>query len=168
MFVREMLTATALSGANSGAVGYLIRQADSGTENVTHEDICDEIAVQAMQDFLGVNLQCVSCHDGAGHLEKTNLWLSKRKRLEFWRQVIVFRNHSKSFSLRHQRTRKVALTSLFSMVPRSGQESREVLQNFEFGTTAKRFRGHWVPDGLSQCIGGFLERKMLKFFRSFS
>jgi hypothetical protein len=39
-----------------------------------------------------VNLQCISCHDGADHLEKINLGLSKRKRVEFWRQAAFFGN----------------------------------------------------------------------------
>src|SRR5206468_3875111 len=50
------------------------------------------IAVYSTKLFLGVNTECVSCHDGAGHLEKINLWLSKRKRVEFWRQAAFFGN----------------------------------------------------------------------------
>ena len=89
-FVREMLTATGLSGKNSGPTGYLIRNAVTDEGGPNHEDTCDEIAVHATQDFLGINLNCISCHDGANHLEKTNLWLTQRKREEFWRQAAFF------------------------------------------------------------------------------
>ena len=34
--------------------------------------------------FLGVKTECVSCHDGANHLEEINVYLSERKRQEFW------------------------------------------------------------------------------------
>ncbi len=89
-FARELLTATALSGKNSGPSGYLIRNAVKRGGEAHHEDTCDEIAVNATQDFLGVNAQCISCHDGANHLEKSNLWLTQRKREEFWRQAAFF------------------------------------------------------------------------------
>ncbi len=40
--------------------------------------------------FLGVNLECISCHDGKGHLEKINLWLSQKKRADVWREASFF------------------------------------------------------------------------------
>ncbi|MBM3776228.1 MAG: DUF1553 domain-containing protein, partial [Acidobacteria bacterium] len=90
--VREMLTATALSAEFSGPANFLIRNQVDGFRDadVMHEDTCDEIAVASFKAFLGINLECVSCHDGAGHLEKINLWLSQRKREEFWRQASFF------------------------------------------------------------------------------
>ena len=41
-----------------------------------------------------MNLECVSCHDGKGHLEKINLWLSQVKRPQVWRQAAFFSNIS--------------------------------------------------------------------------
>jgi hypothetical protein len=92
--VRDMLTTTALTGNVNGAAGFLIRNEVDGLRcaDVMHEDTCDEIAVNATKTFLGVDLECISCHDGAGHLEKINLWLTKRKRVEFWRQASFFGN----------------------------------------------------------------------------
>ncbi len=92
--VREMLTATTFHNHSSGASGFLTRQAVGGLRDadVMHEDTLDEIAVQSSKVFLGVKLECVSCHDGAGHLEKINVWLSQRKRVEFWRQAAFFGN----------------------------------------------------------------------------
>jgi hypothetical protein len=57
---------------------------------MNHEETCDEIVVWSTRIFLGVNTECISCHDGAGRLEKINLWLSKKKRAEFWRQASFF------------------------------------------------------------------------------
>jgi hypothetical protein len=57
---------------------------------MNHEETCDEIVVWSTRIFLGVNTECISCHDGAGLLEKINLWLSKKKRAELWRQASFF------------------------------------------------------------------------------
>ena len=85
--VRDMLTATTVNHATSGAAGFLVRQAAGAG---THEDVCDQNTVYSTRNFLGVNLQCISCHDGAQHLEGINLWLSQKRRLDFWRQAAFF------------------------------------------------------------------------------
>ena len=41
-------------------------------EDEVHEDTSDELAIHAAKDFLGVDISCASCHDGARHLEKIN------------------------------------------------------------------------------------------------
>ena len=90
-FVRELITSSSLTGRTSGSSGYLIQiRIGSGEGDINHEDTCDEIAVRATKDFLGVNVQCISCHDGKDHLEDVNLWLSKQKRVDFWRQAAFF------------------------------------------------------------------------------
>jgi hypothetical protein len=90
--VREMLTATTVSAELSGPANFIIRNQVDGFRDadVMHEDTCDEVAVASAKAFLGINLECISCHDGAGHLEKINLWLTQRKREEFWRQASFF------------------------------------------------------------------------------
>src|SRR5207248_3715891 len=91
----DMLTATTITTRNSGPANLLIRDhvTDGAVDGyVMHEDTLDQIAISTTKYFLGVNLECVSCHDGAGHLEPINLWLSKRKRPEFWRQAAFFGN----------------------------------------------------------------------------
>lgn len=92
--VRDMLTATAITVQSSGVAGFLTRHEVDGLRcaDVMHEDMCDEIALHTTRLFLGVNLECVSCHNGAGHVDNINLWLSKRKRVEFWRQAAFFGN----------------------------------------------------------------------------
>jgi hypothetical protein len=93
-WVEEMLTASALTNWYSGPSNLLARfHVDDGSGNqIAHEDTCDEIAIATSRIFLGMNLECVSCHDGARHLEQINLWLSKRKREELWRQAAFFGN----------------------------------------------------------------------------
>lgn len=90
--VRHMLTAEAVSNWYDGPASYLARWVVIGAtcSDTVHEDTSDEIAVYSAMHFLGLNLQCVSCHDGRNHLEKVNLWLTDQKREEFWQQAAFF------------------------------------------------------------------------------
>ncbi len=92
--VREMITANARSNWYVGPASYLVRWAafaNSCTE-IAHEDTADDMTVNLFQQFMGVKLQCFSCHDGAGHLEKMGVWMTERKRAEFWAQAAFFGN----------------------------------------------------------------------------
>ena len=92
--VREIMTATALHQEMNRAIGFMVAHQVNGVRcrDVMHEDTIDEITVTAFKRFLGVNLECIGCHDGAGHVDDINLWLSKRKRVEFWRQAAFLGN----------------------------------------------------------------------------
>ncbi|MBI3679831.1 MAG: DUF1553 domain-containing protein, partial [Acidobacteria bacterium] len=61
-------------------------QPDDGKDfgMVQQLDTHDELAILYGKTFLGINFSCISCHDGRGHLEKVNVWLSQRKRSEFF------------------------------------------------------------------------------------
>ena len=90
-FVEEMLTASALTNYFSGPANLLARfHVDDDANQIVHEDTCDEMAIETSRLFLGLNLECVSCHDGAGHLEEMNLWLSGIKREQVWRLAAFF------------------------------------------------------------------------------
>jgi hypothetical protein len=91
-FVAEMLTATTLSNWQSGASGLLARNHADDADGlaINHEDTIEDIAITTTRYFLGVNLECVACHDGAGHLEKINLYLSHKKREELWKHASFF------------------------------------------------------------------------------
>jgi uncharacterized protein DUF1553/uncharacterized protein DUF1549 len=91
-FVRQMLTATSLTGQVSGAANLLIRDHVDGAMDafIMHEDTLDEIAVSTARYFLGLNLECVSCHDGKGHLNQINLYLTQKKRVDLWNQAAFF------------------------------------------------------------------------------
>jgi len=91
-FVRQILTATTRSTFASAEGNFLERyyidQPDQSTVN--HEDTYDEWAIRTGRIFLGVNLECISCHDGKNHLDKVNLWLTGEKRADLWRQAAFF------------------------------------------------------------------------------
>lgn len=91
-FVRDMITASTVSTWADGAANMIARWHVFEFDGyiINHEDTCDEIAINTSKMFLGINLECISCHDGAGHLEKVNLGLAKRKRDEVWRQAAFF------------------------------------------------------------------------------
>ncbi len=55
-------------------------------------DTIDEFTVTYGKVFLGLNLACISCHDGRNHLEKVNLFLTSKKRSEFFAQAAFFGN----------------------------------------------------------------------------
>jgi hypothetical protein len=91
-FVREMLTATSRSNWTNGPVNMLTRDYVNETDDaiINNEDTYDQWVISSFKNFLGINVECISCHDGAGHLEKVNRWLSLKKRSDVWRQAAFF------------------------------------------------------------------------------
>lgn len=53
-------------------------------------DTVDEFTVTYSKVFLGINLACISCHNGKGHLEKVNLYLTGKTREQFFQQAAFF------------------------------------------------------------------------------
>ena len=53
-------------------------------------DWIDEITTDVGRVFLGLNLECISCHDGAGHTDSFNLFLTAQKRTDFWQQAAFY------------------------------------------------------------------------------
>lgn len=49
-------------------------------------DAFDEYSILLYRAFLGINTSCISCHDGAGHLEPINAHLTQKTRKEFMAQ----------------------------------------------------------------------------------
>ena len=49
-------------------------------------DWSDEVTSDLFRVFLGVTTDCFSCHDGAGHTDTVNLWLTSKRRSEFHQQ----------------------------------------------------------------------------------
>lgn len=55
------------------------------------QDTMDGTAVNTAGMLLGINaLDCLLCHNGAGHLDSVNLWGSQRTRLEAWGMSAFF------------------------------------------------------------------------------
>ena len=50
-------------------------------------DTLDYFAIASSRVLLGINTSCISCHDGAGHLEPVNLYLSEKTREEFYKSA---------------------------------------------------------------------------------
>ena len=62
-------------------------------------DWIDEITSDIGRNFLGISMDCFSCHNGAGHADSVNLFLASKKRVDFWQQAAFFgklRNIGKS------------------------------------------------------------------------
>ncbi len=90
--VRDMLTARSRSNWLDGPSNFLVRDHvdDFNDVKINQEDTYDEIAITTSKVFLGVNLECVSCHDGHGHIENIDLGLSQISREKVWRQGSFF------------------------------------------------------------------------------
>ena len=92
VMVQEMLTANAVSNWYVGPAGYVARWVVLGAccDEEIHEDTADELAVSSVKHFLGIDMTCVSCHNGRNHLEKINTWLTARNRSELWGMAAFF------------------------------------------------------------------------------
>ncbi len=55
------------------------------------QDTMDGTAVNTASMFLGINaLDCLLCHDGAGHLDSVNLWGAGKTRMDAWGMSAYF------------------------------------------------------------------------------
>ena len=92
--VQELLTARTRDNFVDGASNFLLRDHvdDFNDVYINQTDSYDEMAISTSKYFLGLNLECVSCHSGPGHLEKINLWLSRVRREQLWRHAAFFSN----------------------------------------------------------------------------
>jgi hypothetical protein len=79
-FVRSVLTASGDSAVEP-AIELLDRY---HVNNAPLQDTWDAYTNLATTQFLGVQTQCISCHDGRGHLENINLYLAAHPRRDFW------------------------------------------------------------------------------------
>ncbi|MBL8212862.1 MAG: DUF1553 domain-containing protein [Bryobacterales bacterium] len=64
--------------------------APDGMDLVNIPDTVDEFTITYSKTFLGLSLACISCHDGKNHLEKVNVYLTGKKREDFFRQAGFF------------------------------------------------------------------------------
>ncbi len=99
---RDIIAASAKSNHVVAAASVIARehvqgkpQPDNGKDmDMVHQlDTHDELAVLYSKVFLGINTSCITCHDGKGHLEKVNVWLSQRKRHEFFKLASFMGNN---------------------------------------------------------------------------
>ena len=70
------------------AVGYVVGGRTIGGPT---QDTYDTLAFFVARDFLGISvMDCVLCHDGAGHLEPLTVWGASAKRAEGWGLAAFF------------------------------------------------------------------------------
>jgi cytochrome oxidase Cu insertion factor (SCO1/SenC/PrrC family) len=84
--VRELISGSG-GGFTNGEADYWVRQMQN---NGPIQDTYDNLSAQTGQQFLGMYLQCLSCHGGFGHLEQVNTWLVKKTRYDFWKNAAFF------------------------------------------------------------------------------
>ncbi len=69
-------------------VGYIVGGRTTGGPV---QDTYDSLAFFTARDFLGLGqMDCVLCHDGAGHLDALSVWGAAAKRLEGWQMAAFF------------------------------------------------------------------------------
>jgi hypothetical protein len=95
-WVRDIIASSAKSNYVVASSNPIVREHVEGKpgeaadgddlSKVNQLDTHDELSILYAKIFLGVNTSCISCHDGAGHLEKVNVYLSTRKRSDFFQQ----------------------------------------------------------------------------------
>ena len=99
--VRDLLTGVAKAHGSVPPLAFMARSHQAKSRIVMSPDdysihnrldAIDQFNVDVSRIFLGINTSCISCHDGADHLEPLNEWLSKRTREEFYRQSAFLGN----------------------------------------------------------------------------
>lgn len=76
----NMMTATG-DTYDAGPANFTVRAVDNSRVPL---DRVDNWVIHASEKFLGIQISCISCHDGANHLEDINLFLADQKREQFW------------------------------------------------------------------------------------
>lgn len=84
--VRESISASGAS-FTTGPVNYWVRQI---LTNGPPQDTYDNMSAATGEHFLGLPLNCISCHNGRAHLEAVNSSLVSRTRYDFWKNAAFF------------------------------------------------------------------------------
>ena len=97
--VRDLLSQGGKSSHSSPGALYFARDfvkaKDDPEDKDAHDlvnraDSIDEFTITYSKVFLGINVGCISCHDGRAHLEQVNLFLTGKKRSEFFQQAAFY------------------------------------------------------------------------------
>lgn len=92
----ELITATGDSWDYAGApVNFIV---GGNVPMGPAQDTMDGLAVRVSSTFLGINaMDCLLCHNGAGHLDQVNLWGANRTRAEAWGMSAFFARTARRF-----------------------------------------------------------------------
>lgn len=81
--VQSSDTSVAQSSFTQGQIGWLVGGVLTG--GVPVQDTFDQQAANVAETFLGIaHMNCLLCHNGAGHLTTLSLWGSQGKRYQAW------------------------------------------------------------------------------------
>jgi hypothetical protein len=84
--VREIVGGSGDSFA-AGPPNFWVRQIQP---NGPRQDTFDNLAAESGRMFLGMPMQCLSCHNGLKHLESVNVYLKSHSRYDFWGNASFF------------------------------------------------------------------------------
>ena len=98
---RSMIASSAKSNFVVPAVNPIAREHVEGKtglapdhgddfDKINQTDTHDEVSILFGKLFMGINLSCIGCHHGKSHLEKVNVYLSTKKRTDFFQQSAFF------------------------------------------------------------------------------
>jgi hypothetical protein len=85
--VRAVITAEGHPWMAGPPAAYWVRQIVS---YAPVQDTYDNLSADTAEKFLGLQIDCLSCHDGRGHLEAVNSSLAVRTRRDFWKNAAFF------------------------------------------------------------------------------
>jgi hypothetical protein len=76
-------------------IGYIANRCGIWTDpddykGLNRLDWIDEITSDIGRVFLGLSMDCFSCHNGAGHADSFNMFLGSKRRTDFWQQAAFF------------------------------------------------------------------------------
>jgi hypothetical protein len=122
--VRDILGGSGDSFA-SGPPNFWVRQIQP---NGPKQDTYDNLAAESGAMFLGMPMQCLSCHNGLKHLEVVNVYLKSHSRYEFWGNAAFFsRGGAKKSDPTNQQSSLVvsdAATGAYSLNTTTGNKSQ--------------------------------------------
>jgi len=82
VMARELIAADGGNSWEQGELNWLVGGFVTGGPQ---QDIWDQQAVNTFETFLGVShLNCLLCHNGAGHLDSLSLWGKNMRRTDAW------------------------------------------------------------------------------------
>ncbi len=115
------------------------------------QDTYDSLALVTARDFLGVSaLDCVLCHDGAGHLDAVSVWGAKAKRVEGWGLAAFFSDIPRPKKWRMAK-------AILPVDPETGKRAVAhfyTIRDLEPGQLNRTWAGDTAGMYLAQTVGG--------------
>jgi hypothetical protein len=142
---RSMIASSAKSNHVVAAVNPIVREHVEGKpgeashaddlSKIHQMDTHDEVSILFGKVFLGINLSCIACHDGMGHLEKVNVFLSTKKRTDFF-QHAAFMGRSRYIPHVENREAKMGHFTVDDFGPGYDTKGESMLRIKRFGGPA--------------------------------